>query len=300
MLYIAFDPLYELSLPDGHRFPMLKYRLIPEQLVYEGTVTEAHFFRPTMPEDSLFETVHAQEYLRRMNQLALSPQEMRKIGFPLSEALIAREKVIMNGTWLCAKYALVHGVSMNVAGGTHHAFRNRGEGFCLLNDIAVAAGQLLKLKLAKKILVIDLDVHQGNGTAEIFRNENRVFTFSVHGQNNYPAQKEKSDWDIPLPNGVDDRTYLELLDRTLPELFEKTNPDFVFYQSGVDVLATDRLGKFSLTLQGCRERDKKVLLLCKYNKIPIVASMGGGYSERIATIVEAHANTFRLAQEIFF
>lgn len=300
MLYIAFDPIYEHSLPEGHRFPMLKYRLLPEQLVYEGTVTEGHFFRPPLPEDPVFELAHDVGYLLRMNRLELTTSEMRKIGFPLSETLIKREKIIANGTWLCAQKALSFGISMNIAGGTHHAFRDRGEGFCILNDMAVAATQLLESKLASKILILDLDVHQGNGTASIFEQDNRVFTFSMHGANNYPGQKEKSDWDVALPDGTDDRSYLAQLDEVLPRLLERADPDFIFYQSGVDVLASDKLGKLALSLQGCRHRDKKVLQLCKNHKIPVAVSMGGGYSERVATIVEAHANTFRLAQEIFF
>lgn len=300
MLYIAFDPIYEHSLPEGHRFPMLKYRLLPEQLVYEGTLSEEHFFRPPLPQDTLFELAHDADYLQRMNRLELSYVEMRKIGFPLSETLIRREKVIANGTWLCAQKALSFGISMNIAGGTHHAFRDRGEGFCILNDMAVAATELLAEKLASRILILDLDVHQGNGTASIFQKEERVFTFSMHGANNYPSQKEKSDWDIALPDGTDDKAYLAQLDEVLPKLLERTNPDFIFYQSGVDVLATDKLGKLALTLQGCKERDRKVLQFCKNNKVPVAVSMGGGYSERVATLVEAHANTFRLAQDIFF
>mgnify|MGYP001950028747 FL=1 len=189
---------------------------------------------------------------------------------------------------------------MNIAGGTHHAFTNRGEGFCLLNDIALGSNFLLKEGLAQKILVVDLDVHQGNGTAEIFRNEARVFTFSMHGAKNYPLRKEQSDLDIDLPDGAEDDEYLSKLAKTLPMLIEMVQPDFIFYQAGVDVLATDKLGRLGLSLNGCKERDAIVFEQCKKNNIPVAVSMGGGYSERIATIVDAHVNTYRLAQEYFF
>jgi acetoin utilization deacetylase AcuC-like enzyme len=189
---------------------------------------------------------------------------------------------------------------MNVAGGTHHAYAFRGEGFCCTNDIAIAANYLLHHQMVEKILVIDLDVHQGNGTAHIFRNEPRVFTFSMHGAKNFPLRKEVSDLDIGLPDKIDDCTYLGLLKKTLPGLIEKVQPDLVFYLSGVDVLESDKLGRLSLSAQGCRERDWYVLKMCKENNVPVAVSMGGGYSERLALIVEAHANTFRAAQEIFF
>jgi len=200
----------------------------------------------------------------------------------------------------CARYALQNGISMNIAGGTHHAFTNRGGGFCLLNDIAIAANFLLHEKLAKQVLVVDLDVHQGDGTAQIFRRESRVFTFSMHGANNYPLQKENSDLDIGLPDFTDDHHYLQELEIHLPWLIDKVQPDFIFYQSGVDILNTDKLGKLSVTRQGCKQRDRIVLKTAYQHKIPLVASMGGGYSENFKDIIEAHANTFRLAQEIFF
>ena len=300
MLKIAFDPIYEHPLPEQHRFPMLKYRLLPEQLLYEGTASEQNFFSPPLPDSSLFEQAHDLDYLHRMDTLQLTAQEMRKIGFPLSVELIEREKKIANGTWLCANYALQYGIAMNIAGGTHHALRGSGEGFCILNDLAVAATQLLLQKKASQVMVIDLDVHQGNGTAQIFKEEKRVFTFSMHGAQNYPSMKERSDWDIPLPNGTDDHHYLDILKETLPRLIDEVRPDFVLYQSGVDVLATDKLGKLALTLDGCRERDKMVLENCRRHRIPTVVCMGGGYSERVATIVNAHAATFRLAQDLFF
>ena len=300
MLKIAFSPIYRLKLPQGHRFPMEKYELLPEQLLYEGTVSDSNFFIPNTIEEEYILRTHEKEYWYKLRDLTLSAKEIRAIGFPINEHFITRTITIANGTLQCAFYAKEHGVAMNIAGGTHHAFTYKGEGFCLLNDNAIAANVLLNEGIAKKILIIDLDVHQGDGTAQIFQNESRVFTFSMHGEKNYPTRKEKSDLDIGLPDGADDNTYLSILKNTLPRLIDEVQPDFVFYQSGVDILATDKLGRLNVSLAGCRERDRYVFQSCKDNKIPIVASMGGGYSERIANIIEAHANTYRMAQEVFF
>ncbi|MDJ1467671.1 histone deacetylase family protein [Xanthocytophaga flava] len=300
MLKIAWAPEYAHPLPEGHRFPMEKYTLLPEQLLYEGTVSSENFFRPTTLEEKWILTTHEKSYWEKLKNQTLTPAEIRRTGFPLSESLVRREIIIAQGTIQAVHFALQYGAAMNIAGGTHHAFTNRGEGFCLLNDIAIGANYLLETKLAQKILVIDLDVHQGDGTAQIFQNEPRVFTFSMHGANNYPLHKEQSDLDIPLPDSTDDKHYLSLLSTNLPQLIDIHQPEFIFFQSGVDVLATDKLGKLSLTPEGCRERDRIVWTLCKQHRIPVVASMGGGYSTRIADIVDAHANTYRLAQEIFF
>jgi acetoin utilization deacetylase AcuC-like enzyme len=300
MLKVAWSTVFAHPLPVGHRFPMEKYNLLPEQLLYEGTLQQENFFEPEPLDVQYILNTHAAAYWHKLQNQQLTPSEIRKTGFPLSPELVYREVVIMNGTVQAALFALEYGVSMNIAGGTHHAFTDRGEGFCLLNDIAIAANYLLEKKLASRILIVDLDVHQGNGTAQIFRDKSEVFTFSMHGASNYPMHKEKSDLDVALPDGTTDVAYLLALDTNLPAIFEKHALDFIFYQSGVDVLATDKLGRLSLSLAGCRERDRKVLELCKKHHIPVAASMGGGYSERIADIVEAHANTFRLAQEIFF
>lgn len=292
--------MFAHSLPEGHRFPMTKYDLLPEQLLYENTITSDNLFEPGPLAEQFILDTHDATYWHRLRNLQLTASEVRKTGFPHSEALINREVIIMNGTLQASLFALESGIGMNIAGGTHHAFTDRGEGFCLLNDIAIAANYLLKYKGCKKVLVVDLDVHQGNGTAQIFQNEPRVFTFSMHGGNNYPHRKENSDLDVPLVDGTDDKTYLKLLAGVLPRLFDEQEPEFVFFQSGVDVLATDKLGKLGMTIAGCKERDRMVLELCKKHKVPVTVSMGGGYSKQIAHIVEAHANTFRLAQHIFF
>ncbi len=300
MLKIAWTEIYAHPLPKNHRFPMEKYNLLPEQLLYEGTIKNENFFKPDpITEEQVLRT-HDQEYWSKLKEQSLTRKEERRTGFPLSKELVEREITIMNGTVQAALFALEFGVAMNIAGGTHHAFTNRGEGFCLLNDIAIAANHLLDNDLAKQILVVDLDVHQGNGTAEIFQKDSRVFTFSMHGASNYPMHKEQSDLDVPLEDGTDDPSYLRLLDQHLNQLLDKVEPDFIFFQSGVDVLKTDKLGRLGMSIEGCKDRDRKVIKACKDNGIPFVASMGGGYSERIAHIVEAHANTYRLAQEIYF
>ncbi len=300
MLKIAWAPAYVLSLPPNHRFPMSKYEVLPQQLLYEGTISEANIFNPDRLSEQWILRTHEEYYWLKLSSLALTPQEVRRTGFPLTKELVDREVIIANGTLQCALFARQFGIAMNIAGGTHHAFTNRGEGFCLLNDIAIAANYLLDEKLATKVLVVDLDVHQGNGTAQIFRNENRVFTFSMHGANNYPLKKEQSDLDIALKDFTTDDFYLSTLEANLNHLLEHVQPDFIFYQSGVDILETDKLGRLSISRQGCKQRDRFVLSTAKHNKIPIVASMGGGYSPDFKDIIEAHANTFRLAQEIFF
>jgi acetoin utilization deacetylase AcuC-like enzyme len=300
MLKIAFHPIYKHELPEGHRFPMDKYDLLPQQLIYEGTCTEENFFEPGIPNNKHFFTVHDPEYFFNLLNITLSQKEARKIGFPLSEVLVAREMIIADGTIKASKFALKNGIAMNIAGGTHHAFSSHGEAFCMLNDQAIGARYLQQKELAKKILIIDLDVHQGNGTAEIFKKDASVFTFSMHGKSNYPFIKETSDLDIALKNETKDNEYLSILKNILPKLINQEKPDFIYYLCGVDVLETDKLGKLSLSVKGCKERDQFVLQTCRDFNIPVMCSMGGGYSPDIKVIVDAHANTFRLAQEIYF
>jgi acetoin utilization deacetylase AcuC-like enzyme len=300
MLKIAHHPIYHHPLKEGHRFPMIKYDLLPEQLLYEGTCTAANFFEPEIPDNKHFFTVHEPEYFFDLLNITLDQKAARKIGFPLSEVLIEREMVIADGTMKASEFALQNGIAMNIAGGTHHAFSNRGEAFCMLNDQAVAAKYLQDKNLANKILIVDLDVHQGNGTAEIFENDASVFTFSMHGKSNYPFVKEKSDLDIALENDTNDVDFLSILKETLPRLIAQEQPDFIYYLCGVDVLATDKLGKLGMSLEGCAARDEFVLKTCFDKQIPVMCSMGGGYSKDVNIVVDAHANTFRLAQEIYF
>ncbi|WP_442592127.1 histone deacetylase family protein [Pedobacter sp. AW31-3R] len=299
MLKIAWHPLYAHPLPEGHRFPMLKYELIPEQLMYEGLITQANLFAPEKLEEEVILWSHDATYWAQLRDLTLSAKDQRRTGLPLSAQLIERELRIAQGTIYAAVHAKVFGIAFNVAGGTHHAGSDWAEGFCLLNDQAIAANYLLHKKLADRILIIDLDVHQGNGTAEILSAEPRVFTFSMHGEKNFPFRKEVSDLDIGLDDGTGDAAYLSILEKQLPELVRMHRPDFVFYLSGVDVLASDRLGKLSLSREGCRERDRLVLQCCKDNGLPVQVSMGGGYSPVIRDIVDAHCNTFKLGIDLF-
>lgn len=279
---------------------MDKYSLLPEQLLYEGTITEANFFSPKpLPEAAILGT-HTPAYWHKLKTNTLSVKEARAIGFPMRPSLIARGRVIAQGTLDCARIALAGGgVALNIAGGTHHSFADRGEGFCVFNDIAIAATKLLARGEITKALVVDLDVHQGNGTAHIFANEPRVFTLSFHGARNYPNRKPPSDLDIGFPDGTTDEAYLEKLYTTLPALLDQEKPDIVFYLSGVDILASDKLGRLAVSLGGCKERDRFVFQACFDRNLPIAVSMGGGYSERLATIIEAHANTFRMADKVF-
>lgn len=223
MLKIAFHPCYIYQLPEKHRFPMIKYELLPQQLLYEGTVENHHFFEPDqLTRDEILLT-HSEEYLDKLESQTISEKEVRKIGFPMRMDLIERGKHIAKGTYLCALHALQHQIAFNIAGGTHHSFADHGEGFCIFNDIAIASNLLLHRKEVSKILVVDLDVHQGNGTAAIFNQDYRVFTFSVHGAKNYPTKKEMSDLDIGLPDGATDDLYLETLYHTLPKLINQQN-----------------------------------------------------------------------------
>ena len=299
VLRIAWDPIYAHPLPEGHRFPMIKYELIPEQLLHEGAIRAGHLFAPQPCSREILLWTHDPVYVDKLQHQTLSPREQRLIGFPQSPQLTLREYIITQGTIDCCLYAQKNGVALNVAGGTHHAFADRGEGFCLLNDFAVAARYLLHHQLARQILIIDLDVHQGNGTASLFRNESRVFTFSMHGAHNYPFHKETSDCDIPLQNGITDTEYLALLENNLDALLETVQPDFAFFLAGADILETDRFGKLKVTLEGCRKRDEMVFSRLHKKRIPCTVAMGGGYSEDVKIIVEAHCNTFRTAIEVY-
>jgi len=273
---------------------------LPQQLLLEGTIEEDAFFSPGKIDKENVLAVHDQAYFNDLLELRLDRRAQRKTGFIHNEDLILREQIIMEGTRRCTEYAIEHGVSMNIAGGTHHSFTDKGEGFCLLNDQAIAAKWLIKNKKASKILIIDLDVHQGNGTAEIFQNTPDVFTFSMHGENNYPLKKETSDMDVPLSDGIKDNEYIYLLEQSLDKILNVFTPDFLFFQSGIDIIETDKLGRLGVSIKGCKQRDEIVLKMAKELNLPIVTSMGGGYSEEIKYIIEAHANTFRTAQHIFF
>ena len=299
MFPIAFHSIYRHPLPEGHRFPMLKYELLPQQLLHEGTAYKTDFFAPEKCDIDTVLAIHTKEYVNDLLNLTLDARASRKIGFPLSKELVEREFRIAQGTILGCQKAFETKVAFNIAGGTHHAYSNRGEAFCMLNDQAIGAQFLLDNKLAKKVLIVDLDVHQGNGTAEIFQNNPNVFTFSTHGKTNYPFKKEKSDLDIAFADGTTDHEFLKTISEVILKLIEQQKPDFIFYLAGVDILASDKLGKLSCTIEGCKKRDEIVFELCNKYQIPVQVSMGGGYSPEIKTIIEAHANTYRVAKSIF-
>ena len=296
---LATSDHYTLDLPAGHRFPIAKYALIREQLLWQGIAEAADFYEPGLCAEEDVLRVHTVEYWHKVRDLQLSPAEVRRLGLPQSPQLVRRSLSSSAGTVQSALNALRDGVGLNLAGGTHHAFADRGEGFCVLNDQAIAAAHLLAHGLARQVLIVDLDVHQGDGTAAIFADEPRVFTFSMHAGANYPLRKEHSDLDVALALGTGDAEYLRILQETLPPLLEKVQPDFIFYQAGVDVLATDKLGKLAMTPAGCQQRDAFVLGQCQARQLPVAVSMGGGYSERLADIVDAHCNTFRVAFELW-
>ena len=296
---IAYHHIYKLPLPENHRFPMEKYELLPQQLLLEGTCEPSDFFTPTKVALENVLNIHNKEYVTRLINLNLTQREIRNIGFPLTKELLERELIIAGGTIMGCEKALKTGIAMNIAGGTHHAFSDCGEAFCLLNDQAIAAQYLLDQKKASQILILDLDVHQGNGTAAIFESNPKIFTLSVHGAKNYPFRKEKSDLDIALEDDTGDKKYLDKIKKIIPVLIDNIKPDFIFYLSGVDVLGTDKLGRLNLTIEGCKERDTFVLKQCIERKIPLQCSMGGGYSKDIKVIIEAHANTYRAAKLIY-
>ena len=299
MIKIAYSDRFVLDLPEEHKFPMIKYELIKEQLLYEGTITEDNLFDPGLIDEEIVRLTHDATYLQRVKSQALTKHEIRRIGFPMTEKLYKRSLSSSCGTLYAVKNALRYGIGFNTAGGTHHAFKAKGEGFCILNDIAISSNWLLNTNEVQKILVVDLDVHQGNGTASIFENNSKVFTFSMHGADNYPLKKEKSDLDIGLKAYTEDETYLGYLKHHLPRLIESEKPDFIFYQAGVDIIESDALGKLNVSRQGCKQRDEIVLEACYNNGIPVAVSMGGGYSPRVADIVDAHCNTYRSAFQIY-
>lgn len=299
MFPVAFHPIYKYPVPEGHRFPMEKYVLLPQQLIREGIVPEHDFFMPEPVALEYVYAVHQREYIDQFIQGKLSMQAARRIGFEQTPLLVERELRLVQGTLLGASKAMDTGIAFNIAGGTHHAGYDFGEGFCMINDQAVAAQYLIDHTPVKQVLVIDLDVHQGNGTANIFQEEPRVYTFSMHGKNNYPFRKERSDWDIALEDATPDDIYLSHLEQALPKLINEVKPGFIFYQAGVDILQEDKMGRMACTAEGCRRRDELVLAAARKHSIPLQCSMGGGYAPQIKTIIEAHANTYRVAHRLY-
>ena len=292
---VCYSDRYLIPLISTHPFPMQKYQLVRDRLLSENSLTHWHLIEPDLASDEDILLVHTADYWFRCKNGNLTPAEIRRIGFPWTPRLVHRSQSSAQGTLIAAKNALRDGIASNLAGGTHHAFPDHGEGYCVLNDIAIAARVLQREGLAKKIAVIDCDVHQGNGTAAIFHKDESVFTFSMHGEKNFPLRKEKSTIDVNLPEGIGDDEYLKLLQSHLPKILHEFKPDFVFYQAGVDPHEHDRLGKLKLTLEGLKRRDELVIGNCRERNIPVVTTMGGGYGKDISETVEAHCNTVRVA-----
>lgn len=299
MIHIAFHESYILELPDTHKFPMKKYSELAKRLVEQNIFTTQNFFIPEILDENILYQTHDADYIERAKTLTLEKSEARRLGFPQSRELYERELRIAYGTMHGAELALTDGLSFNIAGGTHHAFTNKGEGFCMFNDVAISANYLLSIGLIKKALVIDLDVHQGNGTAEICTNNPNIFTFSVHGKNNYPVKKEISDLDVELDDLTSDDEYLNIVAEYVPKLIAEVNPDIVYYIAGADILETDKFGRLSVTIAGAKRRDEIVFGECKKNKIPIMCVMGGGYSKDLEVILETHLNTFIVGKEYY-
>ncbi|MFB6286247.1 MAG: histone deacetylase, partial [Candidatus Bipolaricaulia bacterium] len=282
---------HEVPLPDGHRFPMRKYRRLRDALVERG-ILRAHQIRDAAPASwADLHLVHDREYVRRLRQGTLGRRAERRLGFPWSEALVQRARASVGATLNAARAALDDGLSGNLAGGTHHAHVDWGSGYCLFNDVAIALRVLQRDRRVERALVVDLDVHQGDGTAAIFAGDPSVHTFSMHGATNFPFRKAASDLDVPLPEGIDDAAFLEALQRHLPQAFEAADPEFVVYLAGADVLASDRLGTFDLTLAGIRRRDEYVLRACLQRGLPTTLVMGGGYGEPLSETIEAQCRT---------
>lgn len=298
-LPIVYHPDYVVPLPDGHRFPMAKFRLLHEALIADGVVHRSQFRAPELPSQAWIELVHTPEYVRDYYEGTLEPKAQRRIGLPWSPALVTRTCIAVGGTILTARLALECGLACNTAGGTHHAFPSYGSGFCIFNDLAIAARVLLSEEIVKKILIVDLDVHQGDGTAFIFQDEPRVFTFSMHCEINFPGTKQTSDLDVPLPEGMEDDAYLQTLAKYLPDLLSQVSPDLVLYDAGVDVHLGDRLGKLALSDRGLFCREMQVLSTCVSQGYPVACVIGGGYAEDMNALVYRHSMVHRVASDVY-
>jgi acetoin utilization deacetylase AcuC-like enzyme len=291
----SYHPGYQITLTPGHPFPMSKYPLLKAQLLGEGVLAAADLLEPEPLDRESLGLVHTAEYLKKLESSGLSAAEQRRLGLPWSDALWLRSRLASGGTLLAARAALDLGLAGNLAGGTHHAFADHGEGFCVLNDVAVAVAKLRVEGAIERAAVIDLDVHQGNGTAAIFEGTEEVFTFSMHGERNYPAAKMRSDLDVPLQDGVGDAEYQDTLQGHLPTVLAKSGADIAFYLAGVDVAAGDRYGKLALSEDGVRARDLAVIEAVRGRGIPLVIVHGGGYAATRARTAELHAHAFREA-----
>jgi acetoin utilization deacetylase AcuC-like enzyme len=295
---VFYSDHYTMPLPEGHRFPIEKYRLLRYALLRDGVVRDDELHEPPMPSAETLMLAHTHEYVAAVLNGTLNEFQIRKIGFPYSEALVKRSLATVGGALAAAEEALRSGVSGNLAGGTHHAFADSGEGYCVFNDLAVVTKYLLTVEKVRRVAIVDLDVHQGNGNATILGGRDDVFIFSMHGAKNYPFRKVPSTIDIDLPDGTSDKEFLSILKEYLPKVFA-FKPDIVLYQAGVDPLKEDALGRLSLTHEGLQERDRLVLKECRKHGIPVSLALGGGYAKPIDLTVEAHVGTYKAVREVF-
>jgi acetoin utilization deacetylase AcuC-like enzyme len=297
MLHLWSSAAYAIPLPDGHRFPMPKYALLRDAVLAEGLVPPARLHDPgrAAREDLLL--VHTPRYVDAVTAGTLSAAEQRRIGLPWSEAFVERAYRVVRGTCEASEAALAHGVAMNLAGGTHHAFPDRGEGFCTFNDVAVAVRRLQRDGRVRRVCVVDLDVHQGNGTHACFAGDADVFTFSMHGAKNFPFQKVPGSLDVELDDGTGDETYLALLAEHLPRVLRAASPDLVIYLAGADPHEHDRLGRLRLTFDGLMRRDAMVLEACRDVGLPVCVTIAGGYGRDVRDTVAVHVNTVRVARQ---
>ena len=285
---------YTFPLPAGHRFPVEKYAMLRERVVADGIVAPERVLDPAAASDEMLRLVHTADYVDRFVAGALSAAEVRRLGFPWSPALVERSRRAVGGTVAAARHALAHGTGMNLAGGTHHAFADHGEGFCVFNDVAVAIRTLQAEGAISRAAVLDLDVHQGNGTHAIFGGDADVFTFSIHGGRNYPFEKVAGTLDVHLDDGTDDAQYLRVLEEALPGVLHAARPDLVFYLAGADPHEGDRLGRMKLTFEGLERRDAMVMQACREVGLPVAVMIAGGYGHRIEDTVKVHLSTARI------
>ncbi|RIA55942.1 acetoin utilization deacetylase AcuC-like enzyme [Dichotomicrobium thermohalophilum] len=292
-----YSDTFNLPLPEGHRFPGQKYAMLRERLLHEGLLAPDELHLSPLAEDADIARAHDADYIAAFESGSLDPRSMRRIGFPWSEHLVRRTRASTGGAVAATRAALADGISGQLAGGTHHAHRDFGAGYCIYNDQAVAALRALADGWAERLAVVDLDVHQGDGTAAILGANPSVFVFSMHGEKNFPFRKRESDLDVPLPDGMEDAAYLRMLAEHLPAVFA-FRPDLVLYQAGVDPLAEDKLGRLALTHDGLMARDEMVLRECARRGIPVAMAIGGGYANPIQPSVAAYANTYRIVRRI--
>ena len=295
---VSYTPRYYADIGQGHIFPIRKFELVRDRLLAEGTLHPGELLEPAPAtiEDVLL--VHTNDYVSRLCSGELTPKEIRRLGLPWSDSLVRRSFYAVGGTLAATEAALAAGYGSNLAGGTHHSFADRGEGFCVLNDVAIAIRAMRARKLIQRAAIVDCDVHQGNGTATIFAGDDDTFTFSIHGANNYPLFKAQSSLDVELPDGTSDAEYIATLVHYLPAVFA-SSPEIVFYLAGADPYKEDKLGRLAVSIDGLRERDAYVLRECYEREIPIVTVMSGGYGKDINNTIEIHCNTIRMVKEVF-